>query len=64
MMEFYKVILEIEKIVECDSQDRAVELARSDLCESDFYAGKNWHSYELTTEDMQAAHNLEMSVIK
>ncbi len=59
-----KCILTIEKIVECESSQRAIELARSDLCESDWYSTANWHSYELTPQDMFNDHNKQLGIIK
>jgi len=62
-MTFYKVTLTIEKIVECESSSRAVELARSDISESDLYHHNNWTQYELDDSDMQAEHNKAFNLV-
>lgn len=63
-MSFYKVTLTIEKIVECESSSRAVELARSDISEIDLHHHNNWTQYKLSDADMQAEHNKDFDVLK
>lgn len=63
-MAFYKVILTIEKIVESDSWQRAEELARSDISESDLYDPSHWHQYELSQSELDLDHNKAFDVIR
>jgi hypothetical protein len=64
IMPIFKVTLEIEKIVECESSQRAIELARSDVSESDLYDSDNWTKYELSDFDMRLKHNKDLPIIK
>ena len=57
MRKKYKVIFNIEKIIECNDSASAVNIARDDVMNSDLY---DYNVYALTEEDLKNPHNIEI----
>ena len=57
MMAFYKIIFEIEKIVEHCDYEEALNIAKDSVNRADLY---NYHCYVLSADDLQQQHNINL----
>lgn len=63
-MAIFKVTFEVQRIVFCESIERAVELARSDIADSDMYRQSNIGAFELEEYEVKLSHNKLIPIIR
>jgi len=56
-MNKYKVIFNIEKIIECNDSATALNIAKDDVSRSDL---GDYNVYKLTEDDLKLPHNIEL----